>query len=428
LRVHFPAQVRRAAVDATAPSTQGHADARGGGTFAALVRYPTFRRLWLGSLGTSLGQWMQQVGLGWLALSLTDSPFFVGLVGFMAGLPFLLVSIPAGVLADRLDRRRLLLACQAGATALALLVTLDILMGWVEPWHLLVAAFVTGSFQAVMTPTQQSLVPGLVAREDLTNAIGLSSAGMNITRAAGPFVAGAMIGVAGVSSAFVLQAAALVVAFVLVAGISIPVQGSKPAVAGVRGALEGVALIAGRPDLRALFLLACIPTFFVFPYIQFLSVFARDILRIGPGGLGVLMAASGLGAVAGSLLTAARGELARAGRLLIALTVVYGGFVVGMAESRSVYLSVPLLVMAGACGAMYMSTNNAQLQLRITDEVRGRVMAAYVLTWGLMPLGAMPMGIAADRFGTPAAVAAGAILSSTFAAALGVRSRALREL
>ena len=283
--------------------------------FAALRRYPTYRRFWVGMLCASLGQWMQNVALAWIALDLTDSAFFVGLVGFMAGLPFLVVSIPAGVLVDRMDRRRLLLICQALATVLAVIVATVVILDVVEPWHLLVAAFLNGSLQAIMTPTQQSLVPAIVARKDLTNAIALNSAGMNMTRAGGPFVAGALIGLAGAGSAFVLQAICLVVSFGLVARSPCRLSLPRRAAGGVKSAFEGIRLIAQREDLRALFLLACIPTFFVFPYVQFLSVFARDILEIGPGGLGLLMGASGLGAVIGSLLIAKRRDTTGAGRL-----------------------------------------------------------------------------------------------------------------
>jgi MFS family permease len=396
--------------------------------FAALTRYPAFRQLWLGALSASLGQWMQQVALGWLALTLTDSAFFVGLVGFMAGLPFLLVSLPGGILIDRVDRRRLLLKCQTGAALLATLVAIDVLAGTVQPWHLLIVAFLNGSFQALLNPTFQALVPNLVAREDLTNAIGLASAGQNVTRVVGPTVAGLVIGVVGIGQAFLLQAVALGIAFALVSGVHLPARptnGRRPPFSGV---FEGIHLIAQRPDLRGLFLLASIPTFFVFPYIQFLSVFARDILKIGPSGLGLLMAASGSGAVAGALLVASRRTGAGGGRFLIWLTIIYGGLIVGLALSKSVYLSLPLLVCAGITGSTYMSSNLSVIQHRITDDVRGRVMSVYMLTWGLMPLGAMPMGIAAARFGTPTAVACGAILSSLFAAVLGLKSKELRDL
>lgn len=393
--------------------------------FGAIARYPTFRRLWFGMLAASIGQWMQQVSLGWLALTLTDSPSFLGWVTFAAGLPFLVVAPIGGSLIDRLDRRRLLLGCQVAAALVAVAVAADVAGGWVRPWHLPVMAFANGSLQALLTPTQQSLVPGLVARADLTNAIGLMSAGQNMTRIVGPSLAGVVIGWVGVGPAFGLQALALAGAFALVVGIALPprsAQGARP-----RGVFDGIRLIFARPDLRGLFLVACIPTLFAFPYVHFLSVFARDLLRIGAGGLGLLMAASGTGAVIGSLLVAGR-RSAGSGRFLLASTVAYGGVIVAIALSRSVVLSLPLLVCAGLLGSSFMSTGNALLQHRIADEVRGRVMGAYLLTFGLMPLGALPMGLAADRFGTTTAVVAGALLSSILTACLGLTSRELREL
>src|SRR5262249_53246109 len=150
--------------------------------------------------------------LGWLALDLTDSKSFVGLVAFMAGVPFLLVSVPAGVVIDRFDRRRVLMTSQALAALLACLVAADVIASWVQPWHLLVAAFLNGSLQAILSPTQQSLVPRLVPRDDLTNAIGLISAGQNMTRVVGPSLAGAAIGFIGTGEAFLLQSAALILA------------------------------------------------------------------------------------------------------------------------------------------------------------------------------------------------------------------------
>ena len=391
----------------------------------AFDRSPAFRRFWFGAVAATLGQWMQQIALGWLALTLTDSPGFVGLVGFMAGLPFLVVSLPGGMLVDRLDRRHLMLRCQAAAMALAIVVAAVVVAGWAQPWHLLLAAFLNGSLQALLAPAQQSLVPALVPRADLTNALGLMSAGQNMTRIAGPSVAGLAISWFGVGPAFLLQAVAIAAAFLLVRGVAVP---ARVPPSGGRGIFDGVRLVASRPDLRGLFLLAAVPTFFIFPYVQFLSVFARDILSIGAGGLGMLLAASGSGAVIGSLLTASRRQTAGAGRVIIRLTVLYGWVILLIALSRTVWLTLPLLVLAGLLGSSFMSTNNVVLQHRITDDVRGRVMGAYLLTFGLMPLGAMPMGLVADRYGAPTAVAAGAALSSTIAILVAIRSPALRQL
>jgi predicted MFS family arabinose efflux permease len=177
-----------------------------------------------------------------------------------------------------------------------------------------------------------------------------------------------------------------------------------------------------------LFLLASIPTFFVFPYIGFLNVFARDILRIGAQGLGLLMAVSGCGAVIGSLLVAGAARSEGTGRLLLGMTVLYGLPIVGVALSSTLWITLPMLFIAGMLGAAFMSGNNALVQHRVTDDVRGRVMGAYMLTWGLMPLGSLPMGMIADRIGTPLAVAGGAIISSVLTAILGLTSSAVRDV
>jgi len=393
--------------------------------WSSLVRFPTFRRLWLAALAGSAGQWMQQVALGWLALTMTDSPSFVGIVAFTAGLPFLVVSPLGGSLIDRFDRRKLMLACQALATLVALVVAADVISGRVAPWHLVVAAFLTGSLQALLGPTQQSLVPTLVDRTALTNAIGLMSAGQNMTRVAGPSLAGVIIGALGVGPTFLVQAGAVALAFVLVKSLALPRR--APGGASPRGVLDGIRLIAARPDLRALFLLAALPAVLIFPYVGFLNVFARDVLRIGAEGLGVLMAASGSGAVVGALVVAGRGRAEGVGRWLLAGTLAYGFVIMAMTLSRTLWLTLPLLFLAGFLGASFMSGNNAVIQHRISDDIRGRVMGAYLLTWGLMPLGALPLGLVAERIGTPAAVFAGAALCTVLVGALGARSRALRE-
>jgi predicted MFS family arabinose efflux permease len=392
----------------------------------AVARHPVFRRLWLGALASSVGQWMQQVALGWLAIVMTDSPGFVGIVTFSAGLPFLVVAPFGGTLIDRIDRRKLMLACQMLAFVLATVLAFDVMGGFVQPWHLPIAAFLNGSLLALLIPTQQSLVPSLVPREGLTNAVGLMSAGQNMTRVVGPSVAGIVIGTIGVGPTFLAQAVAVALSFILVLGIVLPPR--APRAAGGRGVFDGIRLVASRPDLRSLFLLASIPTLFVFPYIGFLNVFARDILRIGAEGLGLLMAVSGFGAVVGSLLVAAFARSEGTGRLLLGMTVLYGLPIVGVALSRTLWVTLPLLFIAGMLGAAFMGGNNALVQHRVTDDVRGRVMGAYMLTWGLMPLGSLPMGMIADRIGTPVAVATGAIISSVLAGILGLTSSAVRDI
>ena len=344
--------------------------------FGAVAQHSVFRRLWFGALASSVGQWMQQVALGWLAIVMTNSPGFVGIVSFAAGLPFLVVAPFGGALIDRVDRRRLMLTCQVLAFLLATVLAVDVMSGLVQSWHLPIAAFLNGSLLALLIPTQQSLVSALVPRENLTNAVGLMSAGQNMTRVVGPSVAGIVIGTIGVGATFLAQAAAIAVSFILVLGIVLPPR--APRAAGGRGIFDGIRLVASRPDLRTLFLLAAIPTLFVFPYIGFLNVFARDILHIGAGGLGLLMAVSGCGAVVGSLLVASGTRSEGTGRLLLGMTVLYGLPIVGVALSRTLWITLPLLFCAGLLGAAFMSGNNALVQHRVTDDVRGRVMGAYM--------------------------------------------------
>src|SRR5215207_3866337 len=216
----------------------------------AVARHAVFRRLWLGALAASVGQWMQQVALGWLAIVMTNSPGFVGIVTFSAGLPFLVVAPFGGALIDRVDRRRLMLTCQVLAFVLATMLAVDVMGGFVQLWHLPVAAFLNGSLQALLIPTQQSLVPALVPRENLTNAVGLMSAGQNMTRVVGPSVAGIVIGTIGVGPTFLVQGAAIAVSFILVLGIVLPRRVQRTT--GSRGVFDGIRLIAFRPDLRTL--------------------------------------------------------------------------------------------------------------------------------------------------------------------------------
>ncbi|CAN5775866.1 MFS transporter [soil metagenome] len=395
--------------------------------FAALAEFPPFRRLWLAAVASSLGQWMQATALGWLALDLTNSESFVGLVAFCAGLPFLLISVPGGLIIDRFDRRKILIVCQALAAIVSISIAILVLTGVVRPWQLPVAAFINGSLQAILNPAQQSIVPSLVPRERLTNAIGLMGAGQNMTRVVGPTIAGAVVGFVGTGETFLLQALAVAVALGLLVRASFPSRLSTVSLNSLAALSEGFRTVMGRGDLRGLLLFACIPTLLVFPYISFLSVFARDILEIGPQGMGLLMAASGMGAVVGSLFVASRPG-PQSGKQLVIQAVLYGLVILAFSASRFLPLSIALLLVAGFLGASFMSANNVLIQHRIDDNIRGRVIGIYMLTWGLMPLGAMPMGILGASIGIPSAVAIGAILAVVVIIALYLKSPDLRNL
>jgi MFS family permease len=408
-------------------STTGSAPAPGEGTFDVLRLNPAFRRLWMATVSTSLGQWMQSTAIGWLALELSDKSSFVGLVAFAAGIPFLFVSIPGGLLLDRFDRRKVLIICQFIAAVCAVLISVDVISGLVRTWHLLAFAFVNGSMQAIMNPAQQAIVPSLVSRARLTNGIALMSAGQNMMRVVGPSVAGAIIGIAGTGAAFLCQAIALIVALVLMVTAKFPELAVQRAVTSLGSVFDGARIVWSRPDLRAIITLVSITILLVFPYLSFLSVFARDVLEIGPEGLGILMASSGFGAVVGSIYVATRKQQP-SGKAFITSGIVYGFLIAAFAVAPNLLWAVPLLVLAGFLGSAFVSLVNSSIQHQITDETRGRVMSIYMLTWGFTPIGAIVIGELASRYGIAETIAAAAILGNVLLAAQYLLSPATRKL
>lgn len=411
----------------TATTAGSAPPAHGEGTFDVLRLNPAFRRLWLSTVSTTLGQWMQSTAIGWLALELTDRSSFVGMVAFAAGIPFLFVSIPGGLLLDRFDRRRILLLCQIIAATGAVLISVDVLTGAVRPWHLLLFAFVNGSLQAIMNPAQQAIVPSLVSRHRLTNGIALMSAGQNMTRVVGPSVAGAIIGIAGTGAAFLCQAAALLMALLMLGTARFPDISVKGAVTSLGSVFDGARIVWHRSDIRAIITLVSITILLVFPYMSFLPVFARDVLGVGPEGLGILMAASGLGAVLGSIYVA---MLKRnvSGKMFTISGIVYGFTIAGFAVAPTLLVALPLLVAAGFLGSAYVSSVNASIQHRITDDVRGRVMSIYMLTWGFTPIGAIVIGELASHFGISMTVAVVALIGNALLAAQYILSPVVRDL
>lgn len=392
-----------------------------------LRHFPDYRTLWFGTIATQGAQWVLQVALGWLMLELTDSELWVGMIGFAGGLPMLLVSVPSGVLIDRRNRRTILIICQAALLLLSVVLTVMVLGDVIQAWHLLAAAAINGALLTLNNLTRQTLLVATVPRSDLASGIALQSAGQNATRIVGPSLAGVLIGLVGTAGAFGFQSVLLLGAMVLsVTGLASLRHSSPRTTSG--GILDGFGIIWNSPVLRGLMALATVPMLIVFPYLSLMPVYARDILDIGPQGLGLLMAASGVGAVLGALIVVRIARMPRNGWFMLASTMGYSGVVLVFAYSTYVPLSMLMLALGSLTGSAYMSLNNSLLQLQVDDAVRGRVMGVYMLTWGLMPLGSLPMGVAADLFGAPHAIAAGAILSTVLTALLAWRSPALRAL
>lgn len=397
--------------------------------FHAVRRHRNFRLLWTAALIAQLGQWLRNIALGWLAPILTDSPAFVGRVGFAAGLPILLLSLPAGVLLDRVDRRRTLIACQVTGAALAAGIAIFAAQGRLAAWSLLAAAFLSGGLVAFTQPATQALTPALVPRADLANALALTSAGNSSTRIIGPSLAGAPIGAVGIAGCFASQAGILTLATALTVALRLPARDrdhTRAAVGG--GLLDGLRAIRNDRTLTGLLLLAAAPALLAYPYVQLMPVFARNVLDLGPRGLGLLMATTGVGALAGALLVAALGAYPHKGRLTLVLGIVYGCFLTGFAQSPWPLVSAAVGAGASFLGSAFYSLNVILVQTNASDALRGRVLGALTLTFGLMPIGTLLIGELADRIGVQWAVTGGSLGSSLCIALMAWHFRSLVKL
>ncbi len=386
-------------------SSTVRSDSDEGSLLYSLRRYPGFRTLFHSTLATNGAFWMWMMASGWLALDMTDSAFFVGLTGFLSGIPMLLFTLPAGVMIDRYERRRILVIAQAVValimTSMVLLLFLDLM----HPWHLLVASFGTGTAMSFVFPSRNALVANLVPSKDLANAVALNSAGQNAPRVVGPALAGPLIAALGLPITFLV---CLIIQFVAIA-VTTRLPATLPVVARVRRTMlgsigDGLLVIRRNRFLTGVFILAVVPTMFVMPYTNLLPVFARDVFGIGSLGLGFMMAANGLGGVLGALLVAGSRWINSRPGVLIWTSVGFGLSVLAFAITPAPAPAIVLIFMAGLISSIYMAVNNTQIQLSVDDSVRGRVLSVYLFTWGLLPLGVLPAGAIASRFGAPTAI------------------------
>ncbi len=374
-------------------------------TFKSLG-HGNFRLLWFGLLFSSAGQWIQQVTIGWLVYELTGSAALLGVVNGLRAVPFLLTGPLAGVLADRVDRRRLMFWTQVFLLVWSFLFGLDIALGYLQVWHIFVFTLVTGVAWSFNQPVRQSVVPNVVPREDLPNAIALNSAGFNITRVVGPGLGGLLIALVGVAGNFFIQSAAYVGVAVMTYRLKLPpIKGRLGQASVLKDLREGVGFVLGHVQLRNQMLMGLIPTVLALPYISIMPVYASDVLGVGPEGLGLLMSAPGVGAVIGTLLIASSPRLQSRPAVLYVAAVCLGLSLVTLALMRSVVPALVVLVLVGGFQIAYMSTNNTLLQLICPDHMRGRVMSLYMLNQGLMPLGSLLAGGIAQLWGAPVAFA-----------------------
>ena len=373
--------------------------------------YHNYRLLWFGAFTSSIGTWMQQVAQSWLVFEMSKSPFLLGLDAFLGQLPIILFSLVGGVIADRMDRRRLLLASQYVQMGSAFLQVILIATGWVQVWHILALSFVVGTAQAFGGPAYQALVPMLVEKEDLPNAIALNSIQFNLARVVGPWLGGLAFEHIGPAWCFGLNGLSFlaVVSSLLALRISfIPAAASNSILASMR---EGFRFIRSQGAMQGLLLIAFCMTLFAFPMLTFFPVFAKDVFHGGPMVFTLLLSASGVGSVVGALIVATIGDIQRKGLIALTSLAVLGTGIAAFALSRSLVLSTLLVFINGGLLMMGFSMITSLVQLITANEMRGRVMSVYNVAFrGGMPIGSLMTGFLLKYFSAPAVIAVNGLL------------------
>lgn len=397
-------------------------------TFSAL-RHQGFRSLWVSSFLWSTCRWLEMVAVGWLTLEMTNSPFLLGIVAASRGIPLLALGALGGVLADRANRRTLLMLAQAGSALLFLILAWLLQAEALEYWHIVAVTLLNGTVMALTMPARQAFIYDLVGKGELLNAVAINAVAMNVTRVLGPSAGGLLIEVIGVAGCSLLMVALYLLG--ILALFFIEPAASK--VARPEGSpwqhfIEGLRYVSQHQVVMALLLTEMVCDAFAFSYYAMMPVFARDILNVGAPGLGFLMAATGIGALLAALGVASLGDFKHKGWLLLGSTFFFGFFLVLFALSRSYPLSLFFLLGTGAMGAAFDAVMATLLQGIVPDPVRGRVMGTYVLSWGMAPLGGLWSGTLADLWGAPLAVGLGGVLAAAYAVGLAARLPPLRRL
>jgi MFS family permease len=399
------------------------------GRLAAALSYRDFRVLWMGACTSSIGTWMQEVAQNWLVLELTNSAKYLALDAFLGELPILLFTLIGGVIADRQDRRKVLLASQVIQMTSAFALAGLVLSGHVRVWHVLVLSFVTGFAQAFGGPAYQSLIPSLVRKEHLPNAIALNSIQFNIARVLGPLLAAAALHAFGSVSCFGLNG----LSFLVVIAALLSLRPAHPPSTPRRRMLDelGTGLRHVRDDaaLRKLTVLAFSSTFLGVPLLTFLPVFTKNVFHGDVGLYSRMMAFSGVGAIAGALVVAWLGRFRHMGITAMLLQVLAGALIMAFTLTQSVLVSNALLLVTGAAIMITFSLYTSLTQLIAPNELRGRVMSVYMVAFrGGMPRGSLVTGLFVDQIGAPAAIGANGVLLAAVAVWFLMRHRSFVDL
>jgi MFS family permease len=386
------------------------------------LRHRNYQLFFAGQLISLIGTWMDQVAESWLVYRLTGSALLLGTVAFAAQIPVFLLAPIGGALADRYDRRRILVGTQSSMMALTFVLAWLTLSHRVQIWHVVTLAALTGIVNAFDLPARQAFVVDMVSRTDLVNAIALNSSMFNGARIIGPALAGIVVAAIGEGWCFFANGISFIA---VIAGLlMMRMERPRQALEGspVENIIEGFRFVAGTGPVRALMSLLGLVSFTAMPYAVLMPVFAAQILHGGARALGLLMGCSGAGALVGALTLAMRKTLKGLSVWVAVSCAGFGTALLLFSFSRSMWLSCALLVPAGFCMMIQMASSNTLIQSMVPDRLRGRVMSVYAMTFmGMAPLGALLAGSLAHNLGAPWTVAIGGIISIAGAAVFGAR-------
>ena len=411
---------------------------RGIGEMFRALRHRNFLLFWSGAFLSNTGTWMQAVAQGWLVLQLSNSPFWLGFDGFMGTAPGLLLTLAGGVFADLMDRRKLLIYTQIVAGLAALTLGVLVATHVVHVWMILGLSFVTGCCLAIAGPSYMALVFDLAGREDLANAVVLNSTQFQLARVLGPVFAGIGFKLFGLAGCFFANALSFVA---VVAGLKmvrfdrpikdneLPARSIKDKSAFIQDLVEGFRYVGRRPRVSMLLMISAVTSLFGAPYISMTPVFARDIFHLGETGLALLMGTAGAGALFGALFLAYLGDFRHKGWFVLGGDFAFAVCLVCFSLSARVMVSLVFLFLLGFGIVCSVALTNTLLQKLVTDEMRGRVLSMFMLSFiGAMPIGNLIAGAASHRFGVQHTLAAGGLIIAVFVVVVTLRSPKLREL
>jgi predicted MFS family arabinose efflux permease len=362
--------------------------------------------MWTGACLSTIGTWMQTTAQAWLVYDLSHKSLYLGLDAFLAQVPIILFSLVGGVFADRTNRKTLLLGSQYIQMTTAAILTLLVAFGVVRVWHILCLSFIVGVAQSFGGPAYSALLPSLVSREDIPNAIAMNSIQFNLARVIGPTLGGLALTGLGAQWCFGLNALsfiAVIISLYLINVRFIPAKSTEPILNSMR---KGIGFIREKPGMDALIILAFGMTLLGIPLLTFLPVFARDVLHGGPTTFTRLLSFSGAGSVCGALVVAGVGKIRGQGRAVLMVLILWGALILGFSVSKFLPLSYALIFLSGSALMISLSMVSSLVQAVASDEMRGRVMSVYNVAFrGGMPVGSLVLGWLIPAFTAPVTMA-----------------------